>query len=123
MCSLHLHAQISLKSLTSAYTQNFNTIISSGSSSTLPSGWRFLETGTNANTSFEANNGSLATGNTYSYGATSNSDRGLGALSSGSVNSFIGASFKNTSGKVLKSITITYTGELWRKGELNRDDK
>ncbi|MEY4572560.1 MAG: hypothetical protein RLZ10_1802, partial [Bacteroidota bacterium] len=123
MCSLHIHAQISLKSLTTAYTQNFNTLISSGSSSSLPSGWRFLETGTNANNSFEANNGSNNAGNTYSYGATSNSDRALGALSSGSVNSFFGASFKNTSGKIVKSISITYTGEIWRKGELYQNDK
>lgn len=123
LLSSGIKAQISLKSLTTAYTQNFNKLASSGTSTSLPSGWRIIETGTAANTSYEANTGSSATGNTYSFGLTSNSDRALGALGSGSVNSTLGASFKNASGKILRSITITYTGELWRKGDLNREDK
>lgn len=123
ICPIQIYAQISLKSLTTAHSQNFNTLASTGTSSKLPSGWFLLESGTNANTTYEASTGSLATGNTYSYGPLSNTDRALGALSSSSVYSTIGAWFKNTSGKVIKSITITYTGELWRKGELNRDDK
>jgi hypothetical protein len=116
-------SQVSLKSLTTAYTQNFNTLKTSGTSSTVPAGWTFLETGTNANNTYEANSGSLTTGNTYSYGAGTTTERAFGALGSGSLSPALGVSFKNTTGKVLRSMTITYIGEMWRKGDLNREDR
>lgn len=116
-------SQIVIKSLTTAYKQNFNTILNSGTGSTLPQGWKFLETGTNANTTYEANNGSQNTGNTYSYGNNASSDRAMGALGSGSLSSTFGASFKNSTGKNIRSITISFSGELWRKGEIERLDK
>lgn len=115
-------SQVSLKSFTTAYVQNFNTLKSSGMSSTVPLGWVFLETGTNANNTYEANGGSMAIGNTYSYGVGTNADRAFGILGSGSLSSTFGASFKNVSGKILRAVTITYTGEMWRKGEASRDD-
>jgi hypothetical protein len=122
ICTNTAMSQVSLKSLTTAYVQNFNTLKSSGLSSTVPLGWVLLETGANANITYEANTGSLTTGNTYSYGIGTNADRAFGVLGSGSLSSTLGASFKNLSGKILRAVTITYTGEMWRKGEVNRDD-
>jgi hypothetical protein len=55
----------------STYTQDFNTLASSGTtSSTLPSDWVISETGTNPNSTYSVGNGSSNTGDTYSFGAT-----------------------------------------------------
>jgi hypothetical protein len=55
---------ISLSSPGVPYTQDFNTLASSGTSSTLPTGWAFSETGSNANGLYAAGSGSLNTGDT-----------------------------------------------------------
>ena len=49
--------------------QSFDTLAASGTGSTLPDGWYFTETGSNANTTYVADDGTLNSGNTYSYGA------------------------------------------------------
>jgi hypothetical protein len=41
-----------------AYNQDFNTLALSGTSGTVPIGWLFSESGTNANTIYTAGNGS-----------------------------------------------------------------
>src|SRR5688572_4974003 len=74
------NAQISLSAGT--YSQDFNTLVSSGTSSTIPTGWLFLENGSNANTTYAAGTGSGTAGDTYSFGTTS--DRAFGGLQSGS---------------------------------------
>lgn len=53
---------ISLTVLDVAYGQDFNTLASSGTSTVLPTGWEFLENGTNANTTYTAGTGSSNTG-------------------------------------------------------------
>ncbi|HKZ84769.1 MAG TPA: ExeM/NucH family extracellular endonuclease [Anaerolineae bacterium] len=111
---------ISLTTLGSPYTQDFNTLASSGTSSTTPLGWAFSETGTNANTTYTAGTGSSNTGDTYSFGATSSSERAFGGLLSGSLNPTIGASFTNNTGSTISSLAISYTGEMWRAGVANR---
>jgi len=58
-----------------ASCENFNTLVSSGTSSTLPSGWYFVETGSNLNTTYSADNGANTGGDTYSYGATGRTER------------------------------------------------
>ncbi len=115
--------QISITSTGTPFSENFNTLAATGTSGTLPSGWAFLETGTNANTTYAASTGSDAGGNTYSYGATANAERALGTLLSGSLTPIIGASFTNNSGANITSLTIVYTGEQWRLGTLSRIDK
>jgi predicted extracellular nuclease len=98
-------------------TQSFDTLAVTGTSnSTLPTGWYFLETGTNANATYAADTGSSNGGNTYSYGATGNTDRAFGALASGSLLSRIGAQIVNNSTGVITSLTISYVGEQWRRG-------
>jgi endonuclease/exonuclease/phosphatase family metal-dependent hydrolase len=44
-------------------------------------------------------------------------------LGSGTLNSQFGVSFRNSTGQTLTSITVSYTGETWRTGAANRQDK
>src|SRR5215216_4405323 len=113
-----IFAQISLTGGT--YLQDFNTLASSGTSGTLPAGWLFLESGTNANALYTAGTGSSNTGDTYSFGSSGNSERSFGGLLSGSLTPTIGASFVNNTGSTLSSFTISYTGEQWRLGTADR---
>ena len=119
--SLSVTAQVSLTTLNSTYSQDFNSLAASGSTndvSTLPQGWTFLETGTNANTTYAAGTGSSNAGNTYSLGV--DADRALGGLRSGSLIPVLGASFVNNTGAVITSLQITYNGEQWRLGATPR---
>ncbi len=117
-------AQISLTALDLAYEQDFDTLANTGTTSdVLPAGWSFLETGSNANTTYGINNGSSNGGNTYSYGSTGSSDRAFGTLLSGSLQSRIGAQFQNNTGNTLSALDIAYTGEQWRQGGTNRCDR
>jgi hypothetical protein len=115
-------AQVTIPVVDVPITENFDSLASSGTGTTLPTGWAFLETGTGANTSYSADNGALNTGNTYSYGATSASDRALGQLLSSSVTTVIGASFINNSGAPITALELSYIGEQWRLGTQARVD-
>lgn len=114
---------ISLGALNVAYTQDFNTLANSGTSSTIPNGWDFLESGTNANATYTAGTGSSTTGDTYSFGAAASTERALGGLLSGSLTPTIGASFTNNTGGTIDSIDVSYTGEQWRLGAVARVDR
>lgn len=122
LCSV-AHAQVSLATLGSPYTQNFDTLATTGTSSTLPSGWALLESGTNANTLYTAGTGSANSGDTYSFGAASSTERALGGLLSGSLTPKFGASFTNNTGSAITSLAISYTGEQWRLGTASRADR
>jgi predicted extracellular nuclease len=111
---------VSLIALDTAYTQDFDTLVSTGSSSTLPAGWDIAETGTNANTSYTAGTGSSATGDTYSFGATASVERAYGTLRSGSLVPVIGAGFTNDTGSQVSTLAIAYAGEHWRLGVTDR---
>jgi len=81
------------------------------------------ETGRSANTTYTAGTGSSNSGDTYSFGAASNSERALGTLQSGSVIPIIGAQIQNNSGNTITKLKISYTGEEWRLGTADRTDK
>lgn len=115
-----LTAQIPLTA--GGHTEDFNTLAASGTSTTLPAWWAFIETGTNANNTYTANNGSNNAGDTYSYGSGTSSERAFGALQSGSLVSRFGATFYNAAGSGITSISITYWGEQWRLGATGRTD-
>src|SRR5882757_3823538 len=120
---LHLGAfsQVNITSLSTPYTQDFNTLVNSGTANTtLPTGWAFLETGTSGNTTYAADDGSSNGGNTYSYGSTGSTERAFGTLQSGSTIPTIGVSFTNNSGSTITAITVNYTGEQWRVGLASR---
>jgi len=112
---------ISLTTLGSAYTQDFNTLVNTGTTNsiTVINGW-FLDEGnvtaTANNGLYAAGTGSSATGDTYSFGAAASSERAFGGLLSGSVNPTIGAQFTNNTGFAVTSLDVAFTGEMWRAG-------
>lgn len=114
-------AQVSLTGGT--YSQNFDTLANSGTSSTLPAGWLMSESGTNANTTYTAGTGSGNAGDTYSFGAAAATDRAFGGLLSGSLTPTVGACFTNNTGNTISSFEIAYTGEQWRYGATGRADR
>jgi predicted extracellular nuclease len=114
-------------SLTGAnYTQDFNTLANTGTTNnlTIP-GWLLTETGGGArdNEQYAFDNGGSNTGDTYSYGTTSATERALGGLRSGTLIPVVGAWFTNNTGAALSSISISYTGEEWRLGTAARTDR
>lgn len=121
--SLSAHAAIELGDANLSYQQSFDSLAASGTSSMLPAGWAFLETGTNANASYAAGTGSDNAGNVYSFGSAGSSERALGGLLSGSVTPVFGASFTNQASRAIDSLAISYTGEQWRLGAANRADR
>lgn len=111
--------QINVTTLNVPYTENFDTLIATGSAtwtnnSTIP-GWFHARTGTG--TTIVANNGSSNAGNLYSYGTGTDADRALGSLGSGNAaigNLFWGVRLQNNSGGTITTLNVTYTGEQWR---------
>lgn len=112
---------VSLTTIGTAYTQNFDTLAIAGTSSNLPAGWSLSETGTAADANYRAGDGTNNTGDTYSFGT--NSDRAWGTLQSSSVTSTIGASFTNNTGQPITSLLISVAGEQWRLGATGRADR
>jgi uncharacterized protein len=108
----------SLTALGTAFTENFNSLASTGTSSTLPSGWFFSES--SSNTTYTAGTGSGNAGDTYSFGSAGSTERALGQLRSGSTISTIGATFTNNTGASISSLQLSYTGEQWRLGAASR---
>ena len=110
---------ISLTTLGSAYTQDFDTLENTVSSTltAMPTGWDFSEGGSNANTSYRSGTGSDTRGDTHSYGAFGNTERAFGTLRSGTLVPIIGAQFANNTGGTITSLAISYTGEMWRLGQ------
>jgi hypothetical protein len=113
---------ISLTAVGLPYTENFDTLASTGTSSTTPNGWVSDETGTNANTTYTAGTGSGNAGDTYSFGAAS-TERAFGGLLSGSLTPTIGAQFANNTGETIARLDVSYAGEQWRVGTLGRTDR
>jgi uncharacterized protein len=110
---------VSLTSLGTLYTQNFDTLPASGSAtwtndSTLP-GWFHARTGTGA--TIVANDGGSNAGNLYSYGTGTATDRALGSVGSSNAavgNLFWGVRLINDTGFTITSLDVSYTGEQWR---------
>lgn len=116
----------SLASLNVAVTEDFNGLVSSGTgtlSDNTPIGVGFVESGTNANATYSAGNGSAATGDTYGYGSGTQSDRALGGLLSGNLTPTLGIRFRNDTGATITSLAISYAGEQWRLGATGRADR
>ena len=137
------YAQVSLTALNTAYTQNFDGLANSGTgtgistttgssgskvvSVTFPagslSGWYFVESTSNADGSYTAGTGSSPTGDTYSYGASASTERALGSIASSKLETKFGAQFTNNTGNTIDQLVISYTGELWRLGDVARATK
>ena len=121
------YAQVSLTALNTAYTQNFDGLANSGTSSTTLNGtlagWYILETGSNSNTTYTAGTGSDTAGDTYSYGASASTERALGSIASSKLETKFGAQFTNNTGNTIDQLVISYTGEQWRLGDVARATK
>jgi hypothetical protein len=119
---------VSLTTLGSAYTQDFDTLSNTAGSTTnnltIP-GWEMTESGDGArdNEQYAVDTGGSTTGDTYSYGAPGSTERALGGLRVVTLISLFGASFTNHTGSTITSIDIAYTGEEWRLGTAGRTDQ
>jgi hypothetical protein len=114
---------VSLGSTT--YTQNFDTLATSGTSGSLPTGWALNEQGTSTvgkDNLYAAGTGSSNQGNTYSFGTAGSSDRALGTLTSGTATPLsFGAFFTNNLGGTIESLSLDYFGEQWRLSNTGAD--
>lgn len=103
-------------------TQTFDLLATSGTGlSDYPFGVFILEqtSSTNANVDglYRAGDGSSSTGDAYSFGTSTNTDRALGAISSGSFSpTFFGIQLFNATGQTFNGLDIAYVGEQWRDG-------
>lgn len=130
-CTIIAQGQYSLTTL--SYTQDFNGLgtttsanVTGGSLDNIDpalNGWYFLELLSSANTTITAGTGSSATGDTYNFGLTANTDRALGGLRSGTLNPLFGFYFTNNTGSTITALQISYTGKTWRRGFNNRADR
>lgn len=125
----HASASINVNTTSFAYTQNFDSLPTTGTSwsndSTL-AGWSLFNAAGNAITAIAAGDGSSNTGSFYNFGTTSNSDRSLGGTgsggtyfgspASGAVAGYIAAAFTNITGNQIADVTIGFNGEQWRNG-------
>lgn len=104
-------------STTGSYSQDFNSLITSGNTtwtnnSTLAN-WYAQRSGTGS--TIVAGDGSSNTGALYSFGTGTNSDRALGSIGSGTPKNFAwGLLLQNTSSQTITNITVSYTMEQWR---------
>ena len=119
---------ISLTATNTPYNQDFNTLSNTAGSTTntgLPTGFYLTETGGGArdNEQYAVDTGGSTTGDTYSYGSAAATDRAFGGLRSGTLIPVIGAAFTNNTTTTVTSLSITYTGEQWRLGTINRADQ
>ncbi|MES2460880.1 MAG: PEP-CTERM sorting domain-containing protein [Armatimonadota bacterium] len=107
-------------SFNGTYTQNFDTLLTTGGTaetanpftdnSTLP-GWYASET------AYFGGPGTGNAGGLYSFGAVGNAERALGSIGSNATGTIqYGVQLQNTSGSVINSLTVSYTGEQWRNG-------
>ncbi len=119
---------VSLTTLGTPYTQNFDTLSNTAGSTTnvlsIP-GWGLTETGggTRDNEQYAVDTGGSNSGDTYSYGTAAATDRALGGLRSGTLLPVFGACFTNNTGATVTSLQVAYTGEEWRLGTAARTDQ
>ncbi len=109
-------AQVSIGEAGAPVTQDFDGLGRTAPSDVMPTGWSFVESGTNANTTYGISTGGASEGNTYSFGANNGTDRALGAIASGNVESTFGGRFANATGAAITSLGVSYYGEWWRVG-------
>lgn len=118
------HAAVTL--VNPIYFEDFDTLISTGTATVpgaLPNGFEFLEVGTNANRIYTAGTGSSNAGDTYSFGAAGSTDRALGTLLSGTLQSRFGVQLINGLNRTITALNISYVGEQFRLGTINRADR
>ena len=104
-------------SFTGTYIENFDTIGASGT--TYPAGWnglRYAGTTASGPLTLGVTTGSTTTGGLYNVGASGDTDRALGTLSSGTTISRFGLQLVNNSGATVNQIIFSGVSEQWRTG-------
>jgi hypothetical protein len=124
LCLNSASAQIQVSGVTnSGYSQNFDTLPTNGTwnpwnnNSTLP-GWYINQTKTPyAVTNCQASSGSLTSGAIYSFGlSASPTQRALGSIPTSTPGDFAyGVRFANDTRLAMTNITVSFTGEQWRR--------
>jgi hypothetical protein len=115
-------AAVTISQFNTSLLEDFDTL-ATATGSVVPNDWAFAETGTGANTTYGASNGSSTTGNTYSLGATGSTERAFGALRTSSVAATVGTLVTNATGSAITELSIQFTGEQWRIATLGRVDR
>lgn len=113
--SNNLQGQVTFTAGSLSYNENFNGLANTGTAnawtdnSTI-TGWYSTQT------DYDAGTGSSNSGAQYSFGSTSAADRALGSVASGSTGTIIyGVRFVNSTGDDITSLSISFTGEQWRR--------
>lgn len=124
-------AAVSVTSPSFTYSQNFDSLPSSGSTLTWVNdstilGWDLYTGAGSAIGTLAIGNGGSNAGNFYSFGTTSSGERALGGVGSGgtvfgspvsgAVAGYIAVAFKNQTGQELNGFTLGFDGEQWRNG-------
>ena len=119
VCAMQVSAQVSISALSTPFTQDFNTLITTGSASFVSNstiaGWYHARTGTGD--LIVAGTGSSNSGALYSFGTASSTERALGSVGSSNAavgNLWWGVRLVNNTGATITSLSIGYTGEQWR---------
>jgi hypothetical protein len=123
LSAVETRAQIFISTVTNTgYRQNFDALASSGASNpwannaTLPGWYASQAAAPFAVTNYRASSGSDTAGSLYSFGSASAPERALGSLPSGTPgNLAYGVRFTNDTALAMTNVTITYTGEQWRR--------
>lgn len=121
-CSLHFTAictaqVVNLPSTTFTIQEDFSTLGNSGTGlTTLPAGWWITEQGLGGNTTYRAGDGTSNSGDTYSFGTGTNTDRCFGSVASGTVQPNFGIKIRNQSGSLVTSFRVGFWMEQWRSG-------
>jgi len=114
------HAQLCRQYYGGRITENFNALPVSGTTNTaatLPSGWGFSEAGSSGNLTYSASDGASSSGQTYSFGTGTSTDRAFGEVTSTTVQSTLGICLVNATGSPIVRFAVGYTGEQWRLGD------
>jgi hypothetical protein len=114
------HAQIPMSAGT--YNQDFNTLANSPGGNTnwtdnaILLGWYASQKGAGAVTNYRISTGTSTTSSLYSFGASADNDRALGSMAGGTPSDFaFGVRFTNNTADVFTNLTVTVTGEQWRR--------
>ncbi len=107
-----------------SYSQNFDSMTSTGANSTTPAGWYIgnvsATNGAVNGTSVVNDTGLGNAGTNYNYGVagvSSVTNRALGSIASNTGNSRVTeAHFINNTGKTIHNLMVSYDGEEWRDG-------
>ncbi|MCX6319658.1 MAG: T9SS type A sorting domain-containing protein [Bacteroidetes bacterium] len=120
------NAQFNINAVATNYSQDFNTLTNGAwADNTTLNGWYARTDATATIGTYGANTGTTTAGGLYAFGVTGTNpptERALGYASSngftgtaGSQKGYIGWRLKNNTGASINSITVTWTGEEWRK--------